>query len=313
MLKMCLDMKEDIEDQEARIILLQGDAATGEGVKRHFLSMVMNKLHKGFKGYFGKSLGQRHGTSTLLFEGQVDHLIPSTSQVLVQSDLFKMAGRMIGHSFLHGGPPLTGISPAVLHVLLDSNPRKPRETIQLLSLADCSKKANGERGDNELTEHQRVAVILGPSCIDRNQPSLGPTKSPSACGKVLRRTSKQIKQLRKGLQESMFWPLLEARPDVVDVVFPHQSKAECSAQMVLNNIIWPGEGDNEDDDGCPVAIKCRIAGYLRQFVETVTEVKRKQLVKFWLGWELPMPDMQMEVMQGDHPTSSTCFHILRLP
>ena len=27
-----------------------------------------------------------------------------------------------------------------------------------LSLADCSKKANGERGDNELTEHQRGAV-----------------------------------------------------------------------------------------------------------------------------------------------------------
>ncbi|KAJ4946748.1 hypothetical protein JOQ06_008794 [Pogonophryne albipinna] len=84
-------------------------------------------------------------------------------------------------------------------------------------------------------------------------------------------------------------------------------------RMVLNNIIWPGEGDNEDDDGCPVAIKCRIAGYLRQFVETVTEDKRKQLVKFWVGWELPMPDMQMEVIQGDHPTSSTCFHILRLP
>lgn len=55
--------------------------------------------------------------ATVLFEGQEDHLIPSTSQVLVQSELFTMAGRMIGHSFLHDGPPLTGISPAVLHML----------------------------------------------------------------------------------------------------------------------------------------------------------------------------------------------------
>lgn len=82
----------------------------------------------------------------MLFEGQADHLIPSTSQVLVQSDLFKMAGRMIGHSFLHGGPPLTGVSPAILHVLL-GGPRETativledvadidiRETIQLVGL-----------------------------------------------------------------------------------------------------------------------------------------------------------------------------------
>ncbi|KAI4800295.1 hypothetical protein KUCAC02_013340 [Chaenocephalus aceratus] len=78
----------------------------------------------------------------------------------------------------------------------------------------------------------------------------------------------------------------------------HIGTCQCDDIMVLNNIIWPGEGDNEDDD---------------EFVETVTEDMRKQLVKFGVGWELPMPDMQMEVIQGDHPTSSTCFHILRLP
>ncbi|XP_034001050.1 uncharacterized protein LOC117494314 [Trematomus bernacchii] len=210
-----------------------------------------------------------------------------------------MAGRMIGHSFLHGGPPLTGINPAVLHVLLGGSPETAtlvledvadidiRETIQLLSLADCSKKANGERGDNELTEHQRGAVndlALSwdlPVLTETNQAWLLQSLLLHA---VLRRTSQQIKQLKKGLQESMLWPLLEARPDV----------------MVLNNIIWPGEGDNEDDDGCPVAIKCRIAGNLRQFVETVTEDKRKQLVKFWVGWELPMPDMQMEPGNACH-------------
>uniref|UniRef100_A0A3P9HTJ3 HECT domain-containing protein n=1 Tax=Oryzias latipes TaxID=8090 RepID=A0A3P9HTJ3_ORYLA len=132
-LKVTLDLRESVEEQEERLISfykvhkvdwarplhcrLEGDVATGEGVKRHFFSLVIQKLQTGFSLDFGNRTG------TLLFEGQADHLTPSTSKVLLQSDLFKMAGRMIGHSFLHGGPPLTGISPAILHVLLGS-PKK---------------------------------------------------------------------------------------------------------------------------------------------------------------------------------------------
>lgn len=71
---------------------------------------------------------------TLLFEGQPDHLIPSTSQVLVQNEMFVVAGRMIGHSFLHGGPRLNGISPAVVHVLLGDEPQTA--TITLEDVAD---------------------------------------------------------------------------------------------------------------------------------------------------------------------------------
>ncbi|XP_031175655.1 G2/M phase-specific E3 ubiquitin-protein ligase-like isoform X3 [Sander lucioperca] len=254
----------------------------------------------------------------MLFEGQADHLIPSTSQVLVQSDLFKMAGRMIGHSFLHGGPPLTGVSPAILHVLLGG----PRETatIVLEDVADIDIRETIQllerKTSSELTEDQRAAVnqlALSwdlPVLTQANHVWLLHSLLQHA---VLGRTSQQVKQLRQGLQDTMLWPLLEARPDVVPVVFPHQSMAKCSAQMVLDNIIWPGEEEKEDDNGISVAIRCKMAGYLRQFVETVTEEKLKQLVKFWVGWELPMQDMQVEVVQADHPTSSTCFHILRLP
>lgn len=61
---------------------------------------------------------------TLLFEGQEDHLVPSTSKVLLDSGLFVVAGRMVGHSFVHGGPRLTGLSLA----LFDEN---------LLTYQDC--------------------------------------------------------------------------------------------------------------------------------------------------------------------------------
>ncbi len=54
---------------------------------------------------------------TKIFDGEPDHLVPSSSAHLVDRDLFLMAGRMIGHCFLHGGPPLSGLSPAVVHVI----------------------------------------------------------------------------------------------------------------------------------------------------------------------------------------------------
>lgn len=86
----------------------------------------------------------------MLFEGQPDHLIPSTAQVFAQNELFFMAGRMVGHSFLHGGPRLTGLSQVILHVLLGGTDQTA--TITLDDVADmdikeairpvCIKKCN---------------------------------------------------------------------------------------------------------------------------------------------------------------------------
>lgn len=52
-----------------------------------------------------------------IFEGEPDHLIPSVSKELLENNMFTMAGRMIGHSFFHGGPSFPGLSPVVIHIL----------------------------------------------------------------------------------------------------------------------------------------------------------------------------------------------------
>ena len=70
---------------------------------------------------------------TALFEGQTDHLIPSLATALVDSDLFIMAGRIIGHSAVQGGPTLSGLSPAVIDALI-GNKEMARSK---LSLEDC--------------------------------------------------------------------------------------------------------------------------------------------------------------------------------
>lgn len=71
---------------------------------------------------------------TLLSEGEQDHLLPSTSQMLVESDLFVVAGRIIGHSFLHSGPLLHGVSEVVIHMLLQGD--LETATINLADVSD---------------------------------------------------------------------------------------------------------------------------------------------------------------------------------
>lgn len=54
--------------------------------------------------------------TALLCEGQQDHLIPSTSQILVDSDLF--GSWKYDRTFLNNGPKLHWLGEAIVHVLL---------------------------------------------------------------------------------------------------------------------------------------------------------------------------------------------------
>ncbi|KAI7807117.1 hypothetical protein IRJ41_022633, partial [Triplophysa rosa] len=80
-------------------------------------------------------------------------------------------------------------------------------------------------------------------------------------------------------------------------------------------------------------VKCRLQGdaaigegVTRHFLSTVIQRLQhgfnfnmasssdlKDLVKFWLGWEVPDGKMVVEVVTADMPKSSTCFNMLRLP
>ncbi|KAJ8009971.1 hypothetical protein DPEC_G00069710 [Dallia pectoralis] len=125
---------------------------SGRRCQSSFFSTTMHKLQNGFKINFGNTM------ITMLFEGQSDHLIPSTSQILVESDLFLMAGRMMGHSFIHGGPCLSGLSPAIIHVLLGNT--SDTATIQLEDIPDLDLRETIKtvEGNNELTEREKDVI-----------------------------------------------------------------------------------------------------------------------------------------------------------
>ncbi|CAL8313935.1 unnamed protein product [Arctogadus glacialis] len=124
---------------------------------------------------------------------------------------------------------------------------------------------------------------------------------------------RQIKQIRKGLKETMLWPLISERPDVALVIFPRESSALLTPQCILERISWPTMTDDDDDDECSVTDKSRITGYLRQFIQNASSDELKALVKFWVGWEAPTTTLTLEVTDCSLPKSSTCFETLRLP
>ncbi|TKS74062.1 hypothetical protein D9C73_008143 [Collichthys lucidus] len=134
---------------------------------------------------------------TAIFEGQREHLVPNLCTTILESDLFAMAGRMVGHSSIHGGPSLSGLSPAVLDALT----RGTKDIVtSKLCLEDCP----------EIEVRDTISLVLG-------------------------RANAQIKQFRKGIKETGIWPLLTARPDVLPLLFPCETDVELTPQASIDS------------------------------------------------------------------------------
>ncbi|KAK5903968.1 hypothetical protein CgunFtcFv8_007705 [Champsocephalus gunnari] len=249
----------------------------------------MKTLQHGFHINFGNS------NTTLLFEGQQDQLIPSTSQILVESDLFLMAGRMMGHSFIHGGPCLSGLCPAVTHVLLGGS--MDTATIQLEDIADLDIRQTVGLldGESQLSESDRQDVTA--LALTRDLPGVTVDNRKWLFYRMLQmavsgRTMRQIKQIRKGLKETEVFQLLTGRADVVPMMFPRLSATACSAKTALDHIEWPLELLSDDEGEYSMTVKSQVAEYLRQFIENASPTRLRQLVT---------------------SGPSTCYLTLRLP
>ncbi|CAL1592261.1 unnamed protein product [Knipowitschia caucasica] len=237
---------------------------------------------------------------------------------MLEGELFLMAGRMLGHCFLYGGPGFPGLSPAIKHVLSggsietatvvveDCPDLDLRDTIDLLKKTDLKEE-----------ERQNLVNL----CLAWDLPL--PTKDnikwlheKLLLHAVLGRASKQIKQIRKGLKETGIWPLLCERDDVVKLFFPSEVDAEITAEMILSPIQWPipsTDSDSDDEDDCSVEEITRTCDYLKTYVNQASSEKRKSLLKFWVGWEVPQTRLTVKVQRGQFPRSMTCMDTIKLP
>ncbi|XP_062320569.1 G2/M phase-specific E3 ubiquitin-protein ligase-like [Osmerus eperlanus] len=290
---------------------LEGDVAIGKGVTRFFLSTCIEKLKSGFCINFANT------DVTRLFDGETDHLVPSASHFLVESDMFVMAGRMMGHSFFHGGPCLSGLSPALAHVLLGGGPETATVALEDCPDLDIRETIRLLQGESKLSEEeakrvQDLAYAWDLFCLSNNNRRWLFEKM--LIHAVIGRVTRQIKQLRRGLKETQMWTVLTKRPDTVALLFPKEGAVDYSPEVLLKRITWPHHDEEDDDNDFSVDTMCHVSGYLRQFIENASPNELRDLVKFWTGWEiLPRTNLSLEVVKGSFPTASTCYETLRIP
>lgn len=87
-------------------VRFEGEEGVGTGPIREFFVCAMKILQEGIHG---------DGRPIVYFEGESDHLLPIHNQLLQQMGVYTCIGKMIGHSILHGGPGLYGISQVAKH------------------------------------------------------------------------------------------------------------------------------------------------------------------------------------------------------
>ena len=90
-------------------VRFDGEDGVGCGPVREFFVNAMKIIDEGIHSSSGKPV--------VFLEGEADHRLPIHDQALHLTGAFKALGKMIGHSILHGGPGLHGLSPAAKHYL----------------------------------------------------------------------------------------------------------------------------------------------------------------------------------------------------
>ena len=87
-------------------VRFEGEEGAGNGPLREFFLSSIKLVEEGID-FPSKPM--------IYLEGNDDHKVPVHNQALRQTGSFKAIGRILGHSFLHGGCGLAGLSPAVKH------------------------------------------------------------------------------------------------------------------------------------------------------------------------------------------------------
>ena len=87
-------------------VRFEGEEGVGAGPLREFLQVAVKIAEDGI-GFSTKPV--------IYFEGEPDYKLPVHNPSLRNTGSFRAVGRILAHSFLHGGPGIHGLSKAVKH------------------------------------------------------------------------------------------------------------------------------------------------------------------------------------------------------
>ena len=93
-------------------VRFEGEEGVGAGPLREFLQVAVKIAEDGI-GFSTKPV--------IYFEGEPDYKLPVHNPSLRHTGSFRAVGRILAHSFLHGGPCIHGLSKAVKHYFASQN------------------------------------------------------------------------------------------------------------------------------------------------------------------------------------------------
>ncbi|KAJ8332223.1 hypothetical protein SKAU_G00427680 [Synaphobranchus kaupii] len=143
---------------------------------------------------------------------------------------------MIGHSFIHGGPTLSGLSQAVVKILGGGTPETAASALSLLDCPDMDLRETVSLLQKEEALTEEETSRLTNLCLAWDLPVTNSKNKDQLFQKllihaVIGRVSRQIKQLRKGLKDTGLWPLLSTRADVLPIVFPRETEGQLTSEQ----------------------------------------------------------------------------------
>lgn len=107
-------------------VRFEGEPAVGSGPVSEFFTLSMKLLEEGF------TLNEK----VIVLEGEADHKVPIANTMLRKTGIYETFGKMIGHSILHGGPGIYGLSAAVVHYWTVENDKDNPPIYSLKDVAD---------------------------------------------------------------------------------------------------------------------------------------------------------------------------------
>ena len=106
-------------------VKFENETSVERGPVREFFSLLTEMMN-------GFPAEGENKPCTLVFEGEDNHKVPVANALLRNTGFYLSIGRMIAHSFLHGGPPIFGLSLAVVQYIASDD----KEEISDIQFAD---------------------------------------------------------------------------------------------------------------------------------------------------------------------------------
>ena len=213
-------------------------------------------------------------TAPQLFEGDNDHKIPIHSQQLVLNGYFKMTGEIMAHAIVHGEVWFTGLAKAVKVYLSTGCAETAAQVVCPEDVPDLNVrkvlKRMSKAGEDEvdsLNAEDQVSSLLDESGVSAAFVTIDNAAQiayETMVHQVVHKRSRELDEIRKGLNALHLGTLLSDHPKVTTLVFPTVDEVAVYIDVLLARV-------KQDPLSRHVEKSDTAFGYFKEYLQKASE------------------------------------------